>query len=67
MDGILRRRSEDVTRGHSSYIIENKAGGEACNFLSVNGEVFGYVRVPKGGQIRIEGLGADTKDEFIDG
>ena len=61
------RRSEDVIQGHSSYIIENKAGGEVCTFLPVNGEVFGYVRVRDGGQIRIERLGADPKDEFIDG
>ena len=60
-------RSEDVIHGHSSYIIENKAGGEVCNFLPVNGEVLGYVRVRDGGQIRIERLGAGPEDEFIDG
>lgn len=44
---------------------ENETGHEVCNFSVVRGNVYGYVQPT--GQIKIERLGANKKDEFISG
>ena len=48
--------------GGGAYVDEHKEGFEMCNFLPYRGKVYGYVRPSRGGQIKIERLGADTDD-----
>lgn len=48
--------------GGGAYVDEHKEGFEMCNFLPYRGKVYGYVRPSRGGQIKIERLGAGTDD-----
>lgn len=56
----------DKPNGAGSYVKENKDGGEVANFYPVNNKYFGYARIGKGKNLRIERLGANTNDEFIE-
>ena len=48
--------------GGGAYVDKYGKGFEMCNFLSYRGKVYGYVRPPGGGQIKIERLGAGRND-----
>lgn len=61
----------DQIQGGGSYVQEEGMGHEVCNYMQHNGAVFGYVQPPKAsgpgeGNIRIERIGADSKDH-VDG
>lgn len=56
----------DKIVGGGSYVKIEKRGHEVCNFVSAHGHVYGYVQ-PRGGQIRIERIGAGIDDEEISG
>lgn len=54
---------DSIERGGSYN--KNSTGHEVCNFSPIRGKVYGYVQPT--GQIKIEKLGADKKDNFISG
>jgi len=56
----------DKIIGGGSYVKIEGRGHEVCNFVDVNGKVFGYVQ-QSGSQIRIERIGALPTDEEING
>ncbi|BCA39838.1 HNH endonuclease [Kluyvera ascorbata] len=45
---------------------ENNIGHEACNFVSINGSVYGYVQVTEGKTINIAKLGADSDKDYAE-
>lgn len=59
-DGI---DGDSIDRGgaYNKHLI----GHEVCNFSNINGTLYGYVQPT--GQIKIEKLGANKKDKFING
>ncbi|TXH72196.1 MAG: DUF3883 domain-containing protein [Lysobacteraceae bacterium] len=57
--------SRDNIIGGGKYVALQKHGHEVCNFFAAGNRMYGYVQ-PRGEQIRIERLGALTKDEWID-
>lgn len=58
--------SGDAISGGGSYVKEEGRGHEICNFVDVNGVVYGYVQ-PPGQQIDIARIGANPNEEFISG
>ncbi len=66
------KASETIFSTHG-WVEENNEAGERSNFKPVKGQVYGYVPVvqrPHGGdpgEIKIERLGAEKGDNFIDG
>ena len=56
----------DIPNGAGSYVTDNKDGGEVVNFLPVDGKYYGYARIRKGNDLRIQRLGASNTDEYID-
>jgi hypothetical protein len=59
--------NEDIPSGAGSYVTENLDGGEVYNFLPVKGYYYGYARIQKARNLRIERLGADKEADLIKG
>jgi len=57
---------EDIPSGAGSYVTENLDGGEVYNFKPINGYYYGYARIQSRRNLRIERLGANTNDPFIE-
>ena len=57
IDGDSIQRGGSYNRG--------SIGPEVCNFSNHNGKVYGYVQPT--GQIKLEKLGADKKEEYLKG
>ncbi|WP_454845311.1 protein NO VEIN domain-containing protein [Ralstonia thomasii] len=57
---------DDAILGGGRYVQVNRMGHEACNFLPIDGQLYGYVQ-PVGKRIRIERLGANSADDKIAG
>lgn len=51
--------------GAGSYVKENEDGGEVANFYPIRGNYYGYVRIRKNHDLRIERLGASPQAEAI--
>lgn len=58
--------SGDLISGGGAYVREHGRGHEICNFVPVNGIVYGYVQ-PPGQQIDIDRIGAKPHEDFISG
>ncbi len=58
--------SGDAISGGGSYVKEEGRGHEICNFVDVNGVIYGYVQ-PPGQQINIDRIGANPDDMSISG
>ena len=56
----------DIPNGAGSFVKDNHDGGEIANFLPINSKYYGYVRIRKGNDLRIQRLGASNVDEYID-
>lgn len=56
----------DTIKGGGSWVTEHGTGHEVCNFLPINGKVYGYVRA-MGAGIDVARLGAEQDADFIDG
>ena len=56
----------DIPNGAGSFVTDNHDGGEVANFLSINSKYYGFVRIRKGNDLRIQRLGASNVDEYID-
>lgn len=56
----------DKPNGAGSFVKENQNGGEVCNFLNINSKYYGFARVRKGNNLRIERLGANKNEDYID-
>lgn len=56
-------KGDSIERGGSYN--KNETGHEVCNFSVIRGTVYGYVQPT--GQIKIEKIGADKKDDSISG
>jgi hypothetical protein len=56
----------DKPNGAGSFVRDNQDGGEVCNFLPVNGKLYGFARIRKGNDLRIQRLGASKEDDFMD-
>lgn len=56
----------DKPNGAGSYVKENQDGGEVVNFLPVGSKVYGYARIRKGNDLRIQRLGATNKENYLD-
>lgn len=57
--------NNDPTLGGHGWLKNHDYGHEAWNFLSVKGELYGYV--PRSARINLKRLGANSKDEMIAG
>ena len=55
----------DKPNGAGSYVKENQDGGEVVNFYPVNNRYYGYARIRKGQNLRIERLGASKTEPLI--
>jgi len=70
--GIFRldQEPDDIPQRGGEWVNENSTAGECCNFLtSENGYVYGHVEASRGGQdhqVRIENLGANNNDDYVD-
>lgn len=64
---MKRYRGEDDIHSSAAYVQEHGAGYEMCNFLPVQGRVFGYVKASRHRTINIERLGAQKGQGFITG
>ena len=56
----------DKPDGAGSFVKEHQDGGEVCNFLPINNNYYGFARIRKGNNLRIQRLGASSEDNFID-
>jgi len=56
----------DIPNGAGSYVADNQDGGEVANFLPIEGKYYGYARIRKGNDLRIERLGASSADQYVD-
>ncbi len=56
----------DEPTGAGSYVADNKDGMEVANFFPVGSKYYGFARIRKGNNLRIERLGAKKSDEVID-
>jgi hypothetical protein len=66
MEKYQGQTKADTIKGGGSWVAEHGTGHEVCNFLPVNGKVYGYVQA-MGSGIDVERLGADEDEESIDG
>jgi len=58
----------DIPTGAGSYVEENHDGGEVYNFQpSTDGYMFGYVHIQDYKAIRLERIGAEREDDYING
>ncbi len=64
---MKRYRGEDGIESFAKYVQEHGSGYEMCNFLPVQGRVYGYVKASRHRTINITRLGAEKGDEFIKG
>lgn len=66
------KSTETIFSTHG-WVVEHNEAGERSNFKAVNGQAYGYVPVvqkPNGGdpgEIRIDRLGTQKSDDFVDG
>lgn len=58
--------ADDIPTGAGSYVEENEDGGEVCNFLPIKGKFYGYARIQGNRNLRLENLGAEVADEFLE-
>ena len=56
----------DIPNGAGSYVADNHDGGEVTNFFPIDGKYYGYARIRKGNNLRIERLGAASSDQYVD-
>ncbi len=56
----------DIPNGAGAYVAENHDGGEVLNFLPIKGKYYGYARIRKGNNLRIERLGVNRDAPYID-
>lgn len=66
MEKYQGQTKADTIKGGGSWVAEHGTGHEVCNFLPVNGKVYGYVQA-MGSGIDVERLGADKVANFVDG
>lgn len=59
-------QANDVPVGARSYVSENADGGEVYNFYPIGGKYFGYARIQKRKNLRLQRLGAGKNDSRID-
>ena len=62
-----RYKGEDEIHSSAAYVQEHGAGYEMCNFLPVQGRVYGYVKASRHRTINIERLGAQKDQRSITG
>ena len=62
---MKRYRGEDDIESSSKYVQEHGSGYEMCNFLPVQGRVYGYVKASRHRTININRLGAEKGDGSI--
>ena len=65
MEHYKGQPQKDPITGGGAYVKEKGTGFEVCNFAGHQGRVYGYVRSSRGGQIKIERLGAELGDKSV--
>ena len=61
-----RGEPNDIPVNGGSYPKETRKAGERENFKPDNGAYYGYVRIPKGGRMTLERLGAEAGADYVD-
>lgn len=60
-------KGESDIHSNAAYVLEKGSGYEMCNFLPVQGRVYGYVKASRHRSINIKRLGAQRGQRFIAG
>lgn len=60
------RTRSDTPKGAGSFVDEYEDGGEVCNFYKIGTKYYGFARVQGNKNIRLQRLGADVNDEYLD-
>lgn len=66
MEDYQGQTALDQISGGGSWVAEHGTGHEVCNFLDVDGTVYGYVQA-QGQGINLSRLGADAGAAYLDG